>query len=447
MALPIRLNGQNIDASWFNDIRSEIQGGSTSVKTITFADSPYQAAGTDGLLLVDSTDGNVTVTPPLVAEFLGDKLTVVKIIAANSVIVTGVRTITIIDEAFQFSSDGTNFVILNDYLPTAVTASSTTTLTNKSIDSTNNTITNIVNADIKSDAAIVESKLDLDHSTLSLDGRLDSLELIDHTQNTDTGTNSNSFAIGDGLDSTKRIIAQNADGSKPKMRYNHTLNIWEFANDGATFNPMYKETFIETSTTPTTMTTVDGVTIVSVTTGASNKSVFLPTAASPTSKGRIIKITKKDSGTGHVVIHGSGYNMRGTTLDIYVIHPGETITLLGGTSEWILLSNPIRTVRGRVALGGSPTIVSNPGNWMSGIVANPGAGESRITVSTGVFSSTPEAFASGTQNFPVAGSGLVIASAVSNSATQVDMRQILQNGASTLAYAGVNTSITVIGAL
>ena len=182
MALPIRLNGQNIDASWFNDIRSEIQGGSTSVKTITFADSPYQAAGTDGLLLVDSTDGNVTVTPPLVAEFLGDKLTVVKIIAANSVIVTGVRTITIIDEAFQFSSDGTNFVILNDYLPTAVTASSTTTLTNKSIDSTNNTITNIVNADIKSDAAIVESKLDLDHSTLSLDGRLDSLELIDHTQ-------------------------------------------------------------------------------------------------------------------------------------------------------------------------------------------------------------------------------------------------------------------------
>ena len=41
----------------------------------------------------------------------------------------------------------------------AITASSSDTLTNKSIDSDNNTITNIVNADIKSTAAIANSKL------------------------------------------------------------------------------------------------------------------------------------------------------------------------------------------------------------------------------------------------------------------------------------------------
>ena len=41
----------------------------------------------------------------------------------------------------------------------AITASSSDTLTNKSIDSANNTITNIVNADIKSDAAIAITKL------------------------------------------------------------------------------------------------------------------------------------------------------------------------------------------------------------------------------------------------------------------------------------------------
>ena len=41
-----------------------------------------------------------------------------------------------------------------------ITASSSDTLTNKSIDSDNNTITNIVNADIKSSAAIVFSKME-----------------------------------------------------------------------------------------------------------------------------------------------------------------------------------------------------------------------------------------------------------------------------------------------
>ena len=51
---------------------------------------------------------------------------------------------------------GTN-AKLND--SAIVSAASTTTLTNKSIDSDNNTITNIVNADIKSTAAIAFSKL------------------------------------------------------------------------------------------------------------------------------------------------------------------------------------------------------------------------------------------------------------------------------------------------
>ena len=42
---------------------------------------------------------------------------------------------------------------------TPISADSTTTLTNKSIDSANNTITNIVNADVKSDAAIDATKI------------------------------------------------------------------------------------------------------------------------------------------------------------------------------------------------------------------------------------------------------------------------------------------------
>lgn len=49
------------------------------------------------------------------------------------------------------------------------TASNTQTLTNKSIDSDNNTITNIVNADVKAAAGIVYSKLSLTDSILNAD--------------------------------------------------------------------------------------------------------------------------------------------------------------------------------------------------------------------------------------------------------------------------------------
>ena len=61
-----------------------------------------------------------------------------------------------------------------------LSATSTATVTNKSIDSDNNTITNIVNADIKSSAAIADTKLDtistankVSLSALNIDGGTD----------------------------------------------------------------------------------------------------------------------------------------------------------------------------------------------------------------------------------------------------------------------------------
>jgi hypothetical protein len=53
------------------------------------------------------------------------------------------------------------FEDLHDRVDAAPTATSSTVFTNKSIDSDTNTITNIVNADIKSSAAIAQSKLNL----------------------------------------------------------------------------------------------------------------------------------------------------------------------------------------------------------------------------------------------------------------------------------------------
>ena len=63
-----------------------------------------------------------------------------------------------------------------------LSATSTATVTNKSIDSDNNTITNIVNADIKSSAAIADTKLD----TISTAGKV-AISALDIDGGTDIG--------------------------------------------------------------------------------------------------------------------------------------------------------------------------------------------------------------------------------------------------------------------
>lgn len=46
-----------------------------------------------------------------------------------------------------------------------------------------------------------------------------------------------SWKIGDGTDSTVSVIAYNADTNKPAWRYNASTNIWEYSNDGVTYQP------------------------------------------------------------------------------------------------------------------------------------------------------------------------------------------------------------------
>jgi len=57
-----------------------------------------------------------------------------------------------------------------------------------------------------------------------------------HTQNTDTGTNQNTFAIGDGADIDKTIEANNGDANAPAIKYNSATNKWQYANDGENWN-------------------------------------------------------------------------------------------------------------------------------------------------------------------------------------------------------------------
>lgn len=59
-----------------------------------------------------------------------------------------------------------------------------------------------------------------------------------HSQNTDTGTNQNAFAIGDGVDTDKVIEANNGDANEPQLKYNSSTNKWQFSNNGTDFSDM-----------------------------------------------------------------------------------------------------------------------------------------------------------------------------------------------------------------
>ena len=86
-----------------------------------------------------------------------------------------------------------------------LSATSTATVTNKSIDSDNNTITNIVNADIKSSAAIADTKLD----TISTAGKV-ALTALEIDGGSDIGadlTTSDLIIVDDGAGGTNRKAA------------------------------------------------------------------------------------------------------------------------------------------------------------------------------------------------------------------------------------------------
>jgi hypothetical protein len=96
-------------------------------------------------------------------------------------------------------------VVLPAAADTLVGKATTDTLTNKSIDSDNNTITNIVNADIKSSAAIADSKL----ATISTAGKV-ALTALEIDGGSDIGadlTTSDLIIVDDGAGGTNKKAA------------------------------------------------------------------------------------------------------------------------------------------------------------------------------------------------------------------------------------------------
>jgi len=86
------------------------------------------------------------------------------------------------------------------------------TLTNKTIDSDSNTITNIVNADIKASAAIVDTKLATISTGNKVSGSAVQLASTSAIENS-TGLRVKAALAGDGLALSSQVLAVNVDGS------------------------------------------------------------------------------------------------------------------------------------------------------------------------------------------------------------------------------------------
>lgn len=170
---------------------------------------PHSAGATNTLTLPDGSDQELVGTTA--SQTLTNKTMTAPVLsgsssAAGSILFkedtdNGTNAVTLIGPAS--TADVT--VVLPAAADTLVGKATTDTLTNKSIDSDNNTITNIVNADIKSSAAIADSKL----ATISTAGKV-ALTALEIDGGSDIGadlTTSDLIIVDDGAGGTNKKAA------------------------------------------------------------------------------------------------------------------------------------------------------------------------------------------------------------------------------------------------
>ena len=170
---------------------------------------PHSAGATNTLTLPDGSDQELvgtTATQTLTNKTITAPVLSGSSSAAGSILFkedtdNGTNAVTLIGPAS--TADVT--VTLPAATDTLVGKATTDTLTNKSIDSDNNTITNIVNADIKSSAAIADSKL----ATISTAGKV-ALTALEIDGASDIGadlTTSDLIIVDDGAGGTNKKAA------------------------------------------------------------------------------------------------------------------------------------------------------------------------------------------------------------------------------------------------
>lgn len=112
-----------------------------------------------------------------------------------------------------------------------------------------------------------------------------------------------------------------------------------------------------------TVTTTDGFSTIAVTTGASNRTVNLPAAAS--SANRILKIKKVDSGAGTVTIDGNASETIDGSTTKTLIFQYETMTIQCDGSNWHILDRLglLTTVTSYTPTGSWSTNTTYSGKW------------------------------------------------------------------------------------
>lgn len=90
-----------------------------------------------------------------------------------------------------------------------------------------------------------------------------------------------------------------------------------------------------------TITDTDMIRTILMTTGASARTVTLPTLAD--NQGRLLEFKKADSGAGQFIIDGEGSETIDGLAAITLINQYDSCTLRAGASEWSLVSRPVGT--------------------------------------------------------------------------------------------------------
>lgn len=141
-------------------------------------------------------------------------------------------------------ADGTTYVKTENNLTDALKTNydsaythSTTTGNPHSVTKTDVGLENVVNADT-TNADNISDGITNAIITLTQETNFETAYSKAHDQNTDTGTSSDDFSIGDGTDTDKTITVNNGDTNAPQLRYNSSTNTWQYSNDGTTFNDM-----------------------------------------------------------------------------------------------------------------------------------------------------------------------------------------------------------------
>lgn len=326
------------------------QAGDLQTKTSDGRLYYHDGASSSALVTQSSTDTltNKTLTSPTIN---GGTITSASI-SPTSLIVKD-NAFTIQDNAdntkqlqFQASNitTGTTRTLTSpDANTTLVGTDATQTLTNKNIDSDNNTITNIVDADIKAFAAIDRTKIAAgtpDYVVInSAFGILDEEQYLDPSRGgTGQGSTVDAFNAlaptttkGDlvGYTTGNARVPIGSNGQVLTADSTQSLGL-KWANPSTVANLAIN---IKTNTNYT-LTNTDDVVLFS--TGNTNRTGTLPSASS--NPGKLFYIKKTDSGTGYVnVVPGGGDNIDGLSTLKMGTQYDEIALVSDGSTTWNIL--------------------------------------------------------------------------------------------------------------